>query len=51
MSVSLDNYSFDLDQFYFPTYTAWADQRYSPNISKNQNIFSIGYMQVFCQFP
>lgn len=51
MSVSLDNYSFDLDQFYFPTYTAWADQRCSPNISKNQNIFSIGYMQVFCQFP
>lgn len=50
MSVSLDNYSFDLDQFYFPTYTAWADQRCSPNISKNQNIFSIGYMQVFCQF-
>ena len=51
MSVSLDNYSFDVDQFYFPTYTSWADQRCSPNISKNQNIFSIGYMQVFCQFP
>lgn len=50
-TVSLDNYSFDLDQYYFPTISAWADARSNPYYPKNQGIFSIGFLQVFCQFP
>lgn len=50
-TVSLDNYSFDLDQYYFPTIAAWADARLNPYYPKSQGIFSIGFLQVFCQFP
>lgn len=51
ISASLENYSFDLDQYFFPQCVAWANKTTDISFSKNHGIFSVGYFQVFCQFP
>lgn len=50
ISASLSDYSFDLNKYYFPTGTVhgYEDTIVFP---KNHGIFSVGYFQVFCQFP
>lgn len=51
ISASLENYSFDLDQYFFPQCNAWANKTTDISFPKNHGIFSVGYFQVFCQFP
>lgn len=51
ISASLENYSFDLDQYFFPQCCAWANKTTDISFPKNHGIFSVGYFQVFCQFP
>lgn len=51
VSVTLKDYSFDLDRYYFPTGTIWTNREEQITFQKNHGIFSMGYAQFFCQFP
>lgn len=51
VSATLKDYSFDLDQYFFPQCNAWANKTTDISFPKNHGIFSVGYFQVFCQFP
>lgn len=51
ISVTLKDYSFDLDKYFFPTGVPWTNSSKDIAFQKNHGIFSVGYFQVFCQFP
>lgn len=51
INATLNDYSFDLDQYFFPQCVEWASKTTDISFQKNHGIFSVGYFQVFCQFP
>lgn len=46
--VTLKGYKFDTQKFIFPDRDAFD---YTPTISSNIGYFSVGYIQILCQFP
>lgn len=51
ISVTLKDYKFDTNEYFFPPCVAWAGKETDISFQKNHGIFSVGYLQMFCQFP